>query len=238
MENTSNSRWKNQLSIFSNVKFKNLPLLCSQQVSFCHPLTLEHSGITFLSTNNLRWTDALSASSWGRKTWPGPIRDESISFCPIRTAKLLVTTSLLQASHTEHKMAQVNLPGGKLLIPKVMSLLKAGWTKRCFLLCIKRAAISDPVKEKALRPDAVTHTEHLGYPGGLPRPRRTGRLSTQKPKTFRQEAYSSLHAGHVQIVSVQQAFMEWKTLPLGWEAGTVVHCDSRAQGRLPGRWNL
>lgn len=50
----------------------------------------ECSGITFLSTSKLRWTGALSASSWSRKDCTVPMWDKSISFCPISMVQLLL----------------------------------------------------------------------------------------------------------------------------------------------------
>ena len=50
-----------------------------------------------------------------------------------------------------------------------------------------------------------------------------------RPRAFRQQPWSFLHARFVQIVSAQETVTQSKTLPRDQREGTVVNDDSRSQ---------
>ena len=146
-KNTPNFQQKNQLSRFSSIiKFKGLPFLRGQTVV---PLPLSPRGIWWhhFLINKLTQVHRCALSILlDRLVQACPIQNKPTAFCPTQAGKLLPLPCCRPAMMSTRWLRFVNLAG--VLIPKIMSLLKAGArTKCCFLLCLKQAQISSWRKE-------------------------------------------------------------------------------------------
>lgn len=140
-------------------KFKGLPLLLDQAV-LSLPLSQTWPWWHHFLIHKWSEVDRCSLSVFlEQKSQPRKSSSKTSQLPSVQLGQYSCPTSLLRASHDEHKMTQMNIAGRRgILLSKVISLLKADvWTKCYFLLCIKRASTSDVRKENECQPSAM-HT--------------------------------------------------------------------------------
>lgn len=145
-------------------KFKGLPLLLDQAVL---SLPLSQTWPWWHRFLNKRSeVDRCSLSVFlEQKSQPRQSSSKTSQLPSVQLGQYSCSTSLLQASHEEHKMTQMNIAGRRgTRLSKVISLLKADVRTKCyFLLCIKRLVLVMWGRKMCANPVQCTHAEYLGY---------------------------------------------------------------------------